>query len=284
MDATWFEAQPEHGGQVADRIALVRMQHQLGLGGCARGEVEEERVVRTSRHPRQAGGCRKGFIERCEPLGRSSAEPHAEPFPIAHLAGAGLVGHDVADLAPYQSVFDVLDGELSRCGNHDRADLDGGEHRLPERQRIGQHQQHPVAASDALIGQVTGQSSRSLVEFPETDPGQLGPGGGVTDQDERRLVSLGRVNREPVPGPIELVEHRPAKLRAGAFEVIAMAEQCRAGALEGFGRRHDAKLGRVCGLRNRAYRGSSWRPHSGATYHCQPGVLWIMGVRAPLWQ
>jgi hypothetical protein len=39
-------ANPEHGGQVSDWVALVCVQHELGHGGRARGEIQHQRISR----------------------------------------------------------------------------------------------------------------------------------------------------------------------------------------------------------------------------------------------
>ena len=39
-----LQSDPEHRRQVADRIALVRVQHELGLGCRAGGEVQQQRI------------------------------------------------------------------------------------------------------------------------------------------------------------------------------------------------------------------------------------------------
>src|SRR6185312_2038682 len=45
MDVAGPEPEPVHGREVANRIALVRMRHQLWLGGRPRSEVEQQRIA-----------------------------------------------------------------------------------------------------------------------------------------------------------------------------------------------------------------------------------------------
>ena len=71
MDVARLQPDPVHRRQVADRIALVGVQHQLGLRGGARGEVEEQRDRRPPSAPSGANvaSAPSASANDCQPAG-----------------------------------------------------------------------------------------------------------------------------------------------------------------------------------------------------------------------
>ena len=49
MNVAGLRADPIHGGEMADRVALVAVQHELRFRGGARSEIEQERIGRPGR-------------------------------------------------------------------------------------------------------------------------------------------------------------------------------------------------------------------------------------------
>ena len=140
------------------RVALVRVQHQLRFRRGAAGEVQQQRVGRLRRPIGGEGGGRAGAVFKAQPAGHGGADGDARVAPgqVGELGGL-LAGHGhVLDAAALQPVAQVFGRQQHGGGDHHGAELDAGQHQLPQRQLVAEHQQHAVAALDALGTQPVG--------------------------------------------------------------------------------------------------------------------------------
>ena len=238
-----LQAEPVHRAQVADRIALARMAHELGLGGGARGEVLEQRRV-DAEHGRR-GEHRRGLLRVAvvDPSGRRLArrvaarragEDAADAVEcigrrLGHARRAARVGQDPAHAAACEAVGEVGAGQQQRRRDHHHAELDRREHGFPQRHLVAQHQQHPVAR----LGAEARQEARDLGRAPrELGIAQLRLGTGLLDDVQCRRVVVGGDRVEPVGRPVEALERGPCERGAGGIEVGAVREQQVAGGAE----------------------------------------------------
>ena len=115
------------------------------------------------------------------------------------------------DVAALDPVGQVPRTEQGGGGDQDGAELDAGEHHLPQRRDVAEHEEHPVAAVDAL-GPQPGRELRR-------PGGQVGVGQQVlgavrVDDPERQgLGLLGGQHVEPVEAEVEVLELGPPELR-----------------------------------------------------------------------
>ena len=233
MHVARLDADPVHGRQMAGRVAGLRVPDQLGLGSGARREVEQERVAR-QRHP-----VRRELLRAQRRVGVAvpavGVAPDHDPGPRAGDAGElrrlGLLGHHVPHVAPRHPVFQVGRLQQRRRGDDDRAQLHRRQHHLPQRDDVAQHEQHPVAAPHPEPAQPGRDLRRPRRQAPVADR-LVGPV--VADHPQRDPVGmLGRDRVEPVEGPVELVQLRPAELGPGRVVVLAVVQQQVTGRAEG---------------------------------------------------
>ena len=64
---------------------------------------------------------------------------------LVELGRAGRVGQHKGDVPAFQPVLQVGAGEQCRGRDDNHTQLDGGQHRLPERHLVAQHEQYAVA-------------------------------------------------------------------------------------------------------------------------------------------
>jgi hypothetical protein len=98
-----------------------------------------------------------------------------------------------------------------------------GEHALPERHAVPQHEQYMIAAADALRGEPAGHLTRPLGHVPEGDPLLGAISLDQPECDGLRLLDGDPV--EPVGRPVEPFELGPAELAVGPLIVLALGEQ-----------------------------------------------------------
>ena len=205
VDVAGLEADPVHGRQVTDRVADLRVLDQLRLARRTGGEVEEQRVVRGRVHLGHGTVVRRRVVV-VEPTLDRRADGDADavvrdPGVPAGLRAAGDDGPYAAALDP---VREVGVGEQRGRGDHHRAGPDAAEHDLPQRDRVAEHDQDPVARLQPGLGEPAGHLTGSL--------GHLGVRPGVDlavlldDGQRRDLGLLDRERVEPVPRPVEPVE------------------------------------------------------------------------------
>ncbi|MNQ49378.1 hypothetical protein D3C85_632880 [compost metagenome] len=227
-----LQADPVHGGKVADRVALVAVQHQLGLGGGAGGEVEQQRVAG------QGGAIRLELAGEVEGIAMVDPARHrladADAGVVAgqavELLGIGAAGDDVADPSAVEAVAQVFGGEQGGGGDDHGANLEGGQHDLPERHFVAEHQQDPLAALHAQLAQVVGDAVGTAGQVAKAVALLAAL---LADYPERGgIVVLGHVV-EVVQRPVELLELRPAEVTHGGGVVGAVGQQEVAGGQEG---------------------------------------------------
>src|SRR5439155_17355710 len=106
--------------QMAHRITLVRMKHELRPCRRSRGEIQEERVISASR----SVGCKRriracGLVEapppRCRAADADSGEWLLNPVELRRAAG---IDDDVRDVAAIEAIADVVWRE-QRAGRND---------------------------------------------------------------------------------------------------------------------------------------------------------------------
>ena len=216
MHVVGLQAEPVHGRQMADRIARVRVQHQLRLRRGAGSEIEQQRVARPRRRVRLEMRARPHELGPVAPARRRAADgdtrQQAGAAPL-ELRRGGRLGDDEAHAAARQPVIDVGVVELRRRRDDHQAELHRRQQRDPQRRDIAEHQQQPVAALGAERAQAVGDPRRSLRQFGEGIG--LGP---LAEQRQRRpraVLARGEFAVEPVERPVEAIEFRPGEFRFG---------------------------------------------------------------------
>ena len=219
-----LQADPVEGGEVAHRVGLMGMGDQLGLGSGARGEVEQHGVVGGGRPVRGEGVAFVAGVGEVVPSLGGTAHGDARQAVLAagKLLQVLVADHQVPDLAAADAVLEVLRRQQGGGGNDHRAQLDGGQHHLPQRHLVAQHQQHPVAPGHAQGAQPVGDlvgAPRHLGEAELRLPAIL-----LHDPQRRGVVVPGH-DVEVVQGPVELGEGGPAEVPVGGVVVLAVGLQ-----------------------------------------------------------
>ena len=132
MDVAGLDPDPIHRAQMADRVALVAVQHELRLRGRAGGEVEQQRVGGARLALRVEARRLRLALAEVAPAGRS---PHGDAHVIAlelleprrQLGRRDHRAHPPAR----DAVGQVRLGQHGRRRDHDGPELHRGEHRLP---------------------------------------------------------------------------------------------------------------------------------------------------------
>ena len=110
MHVVGLQAEPVHGRQMADRIARMRVQHQLRLRRGAGGEIEQQRVARPRRRVRLEMRARPHELGPVAPARRRAADGDARQQAVAaplELRRGGRLGDDEAHAAARQPFVDV---------------------------------------------------------------------------------------------------------------------------------------------------------------------------------
>src|SRR6266536_2359067 len=212
------DAEPVHRGEVADRIARVRVEHELRLRGRAGGEVQEHRVVRVRVALRQEDAALVVRLVVGRPPGDLLADDHLREARVerAQLLRARRVGDDGLHPAAVEGVAHVLGREERGRRDDDGAELHRAEHDLPDRDRVREHHEHAMPPLDAHPAQEDGHAIRALGELGVR---QLHLAPVVLHDVERGVpVPLGE-DVEPVHGPVEAIEDRPGEAAVGGVVV-----------------------------------------------------------------
>ena len=193
------------------------MLDQLGLRGRAGGEVEQQRVggLRRRRRARTSRRRRRRRRSRASP---STAPPTRDPRVVAgHVGELGRVGRrrdDVARVAALDAVAQVGGAEQRRRRDDHRAELHRGQHRLPQRDLVAEHQQHAVAAARR-------PASRSQFGDLVGARGQLGERAAIARRRRPRrsssagpVVARRRSTSNQSSAQLNSVELRPAEVAA----------------------------------------------------------------------
>ena len=117
MHVVGLQAEPVHRRQMADRIAGVRVHHQLRLRRGAGGEIEQQRVARPRRRVGFEMRARPQQLAPVAPARRRAADGDARQQAVAaslEFRRRRRLGDDQADAAARQAFGDVGVGELRR--------------------------------------------------------------------------------------------------------------------------------------------------------------------------
>jgi hypothetical protein len=224
VDVAGLHAEPVHRRQMPDRIALVAVQDELGLGRRAGGEIEQQRIARPGLAVRHE--LRRRLVGRLpgKPARRRPADDDARvvAWQIGEFSGIVGAGHDMPHTAAREAVVEIIAVQQGRRWNDHGAELHRRQHAFPQRCDIAEHQQQAVAAADAEGTQPVGDPIRPLGEFGK---GELGFAAAVIDKPQTRAVVAARHRVEIIERPVEPVERRPAEVAIGPLVIPAMGEQ-----------------------------------------------------------
>ena len=131
-------------------------------------------------------------------------------------------GDDHPHPAALEAVDQVVAAEQLRGRDHHRADLDAGQHQLPQRHLVAQHQQHPVAARNAQRFEPVRDPGRSRRHLRIADDLLAAV---VGDDPQRGAVVVVRQVVEVVQRPVEMRQLWPAKARLRSVMVAAVGQQ-----------------------------------------------------------
>jgi hypothetical protein len=164
VDVVGPDANPVHGGEVADGIALVSMQHQLGQSSRARSEIQHERIGRVGLAVWSEVGALFVSLRVGYPAFFRSADEYASE--IAAQAGKffrqARESDHVPGLAAIEAVAQIGDRKQRGSGDNDGAQLESRQHDLPNRDQVGKLDDKAVTTADSLLA----QEVRNLVGAP----------------------------------------------------------------------------------------------------------------------
>jgi len=128
----------------------------------------------------------------------------------------------VADRPPFDTIAQIVGGQLRGAGNDHRPELDARKHGLPDRRLVRHHQQQPVAAPHPGVLQEVGDPVGSLRHLRIAEP----TGAAVVLDDPQGRGRVGaRLNIEEIQRPVELGQRRPTELATGGCVVFAVPLQ-----------------------------------------------------------
>jgi hypothetical protein len=209
----------------------MAMPHQLGLGGRARSEIEQEGIVGVRRTVRlEVVRTLVGIAERLPAVDLRGAGRH-EHHAVARQAGAFsdllLVGHDHACAAALDAVGQFLAGEQRRRRDHDDTQLHGSQHDLPQRRHVVEDEEEMVAAPEPLLAQVVGDLVRARRQLGEGELGLLARRH-VDDPERAAVLAVGGMRQlriEPFERPVERPRLRPLEAGHGLVVVGPVGQQ-----------------------------------------------------------
>ena len=224
MHVAGTQAEPIHGRQMPDRIALMTVQHELGRRRGAGGEIKKERIVGAGfAVGRELRRRVVAFFVR-HPAGRRAADGDA--CVIAGQLGEFRRdvggGDDVAHAAAREAVGKVVAREQHGRRHDHRAELHRRQHAFPERGDIAEHEQNTVAAAHAESAQRVGDAVRT---FAQLRKGELGLARILVGEPQRRALVATCHAVEIIERPVEAVELRPLEIAVSGGIVLAMADE-----------------------------------------------------------
>ncbi|MCY1403994.1 hypothetical protein D9M71_191910 [compost metagenome] len=209
---------------MADRVALMAVQHHLRLGGGAGGEVQQHRVGGQCAAKGfellgvLAGGAVRGPVGG----GRADADAAAAFGKTGKLVHMRTADHQVANLATLDAVAQVIGGQQGGGGDDHGAEFERGQHGLPQGNVVTEHQQDAITATHAqgtqVIGHLVGARGQ-LLEAVALFAAVL-----FNYPQGTRLVALGH-GIKVVQCPVELAQLRPAEVAHGRGVVGTVGEQ-----------------------------------------------------------
>src|ERR1035441_5638887 len=205
---------------MSDRIGAIRVEHHLRKRSRSGREIEEKSVG-DPRHEVGAEAC--GGLERLlvrNPAVRLSADDDFHEASREPLERAGVLGRrdDERHLSTGNPVLKVALRQEKRRRDEDRAELDGGQDRLPQLRLVVKHEKNAAPALKPLPPEEVRDAVRALPPLGER-VFPLAPL--FVDDPERRAVVSFRPDVEVVEGPVELLELGPAEAAVRRLVVIA---------------------------------------------------------------
>ena len=186
-----------------DRIADLRVGHQLGLGCGAGGEVDQQRIVNGGPRSERPGSDDVGGLRVAMPAGGVGAHHDAVvvAVDVVELGGVGGVGdHDARPTAG--DAVGALRSAQGTGRRHDhRPELGDGQGGLPELDLIAQHQDDAIALADAELLQPRRHPVGALGHRGEADA--LFAAVFLDDPQRGAVVAAGN-DVEPIGGPVEV--------------------------------------------------------------------------------
>ncbi len=205
-----LKAQPVHGGQVPNRVTHLRMRHQLRPRGGAGSEIQKEQVVRTRR---DSGLELHRRLERARvwnpPRRRTDRDAHGGACDLGEARGERGIRDNGFYGAPLHAVGEIVTLEERRRRNDDGSELDGCEHRLPQRHDVAEHDENAIPGTDALGPEEICDLGSAARQLRETQ-GFIATR--VIDYPQCRGVIAGSDHVKVVAAPVEVLKRRPAKL------------------------------------------------------------------------
>jgi hypothetical protein len=133
VDVAGLHAEPVHRRQMPDRIALVAVQYQLGLGGRAGGEIEQQRITRSRLAVRRELRRRLvGRLPGVPPRGRAAdGNARVVARQIGKFSGLVGAGPDLADPAAIEPVDEIVAVQQGGRGDDDRTQFHRRQHAFP---------------------------------------------------------------------------------------------------------------------------------------------------------
>ena len=116
----------------------------------------------------------------------------------------------------------IVAREQAGGGDHDCAELDRCEHRLPQRDLIAEHQQHAIVALHALRAQPVRDLVRACGERRKREAVLFAR---LLDDPQSNVVVAGRQGVEVIERPIEFAQLRQAEVAAHRSIVGPVGEQ-----------------------------------------------------------
>ncbi len=285
VDVTGADAEPVHGAEVPDRVGRLGVHDHLRLRRGAGREVDQARVGGAGDDPRACLAFRGGLAQVARVLRPAvgvAADHDAREgaSDVVVLVCLALVRDDVRHRTPVDTVLQVGGVEHRRRRQDDRAELDHGEHGLPELELVAEHDEDVIALLHAEAVQACGEPIGACGHLGVAQPLFTAV---LLDDPERRAAVVGRDDVEPVGRPVErLADVGPPEPGACRFGRVR-SEELVAGGTVRVGRVHrrhgpimphpprSGSIRRVPGASGRA-RGRCSRGRPRPSRHSQPHV------------
>ena len=184
------------------------MDHQLGLRGRSRCEVQEHRLIGRRRGPEARK--RIGLVTFLEAAPSAECAPDRDaqrrPRQAFEFGRPRVVGKHRAHAAPGEAVLEIRPLQKRSRRNDHRAQLDRRQHGFPKSRHVAQHKEQSVSRQDPLILQPVGHLVGSACKCGEGQ-GLVEPR--IIHQAQRTLLVAGGDAVKIVARPVEMAEMRP---------------------------------------------------------------------------
>jgi hypothetical protein len=198
--------------------------NQLRLRGSSRCEVEEQRV-RGHRHglgrERRVSAAGIGVTQPAVD-GLADHDPRVHAWHVVELGRVRRWHDDVTGVPALHAVEQIGGAEQRRSGDDHRAELHGGQDRLPELDLVTEHDDHPVTAGDAVLPQPVRHLIRARAQLGKGAPGLAAFR--LDDPQRRPITAVHRYRVEPVQRPVEFCKRGRAIVTVGRRIILAVVE------------------------------------------------------------